>query len=86
MTPEIEAEIRRRVEEFKARGKRLQRGSYACCLIGAYGGTTVANRELGEVQARALENGFEGYDQGGASKTHPDYYELGLKIFQENVK
>lgn len=84
MTPEIEAEIRRRVEAFKASGKKLARGTYNQCVIGAIGREKAAEELMGREQSIALEVGFEGWESGVSALAHPDYYELGQKIAKEN--
>ena len=76
---EIEKEIRRRIE-----GKKLKRGDYATCLVGALGGIAAVIDWLGETQTIALEWGFEGYGMGASAEKYPDYYALGQKIAKEN--
>ena len=84
MAPEIEKLIRDKVDEFKAKGKKLQRGNAATCLIGSIGGYVEANKIFGTEITIALECGFEGFNIGKSSRTHFEYYELGRKIAEEN--
>lgn len=89
MTPEIEKAIRDKVDAFKASGKKLARGLYTTCIIGALGGHKEAEDLMGDIPNRALEAGFEGWGSRdphvlSSAHEHPDFYELGQKIAKEN--
>lgn len=84
MTLEIEKLIRDKVNEFKASGKRLARGSYKQCVVGVLGEPVEVDKLLGYPERTALECGFEGWEQGKSAILFPDFYELGRKIAEEN--